>query len=300
MKHILGALLFLIFLHSANAETKNTEIIKIETIEGESLIFAGDGAIYETSTPEVLSAAKSALELRRTVKLELLHTSNLEDVLGNRNIVSKIIIQSEKSSFQKTTNTPNQKDNYDPTLLMSTYITDVDTFEQANQLFKTMRTRMRRKSQCYNRAHVWAWELHRNFIEDQRVQVGKMWLFFTKKYIRNYNYKWWFHITPYLNNNGKALAMDRSYTRGPVETKQWTDIFIQSRENCTEVNRYTDYENFQNSGDCFIIKTSVHYWQPWHIENLEKKGQSREDWQQFELKKAYKNAVGWRARVPKL
>lgn len=43
MKHILGALLFLIFLHSANAETKNTEIIKIETIEGESLIFAGNG-----------------------------------------------------------------------------------------------------------------------------------------------------------------------------------------------------------------------------------------------------------------
>lgn len=300
MKNMLGALLFLLFIHSANAESIKTEIIKIETIENQSLIFASDGAIYEPSTPEVLSAAKTALKTSKTVKFELEQNVQIEDLLGRRNIVTNITIQSEKADFTPAYKYHSQKDNYDPTLLMSTYITDVETFDQANRLFKSMRTRMRRKSQCYNRAHVWAWELHKNYIGDQRVQVGKMWLFFTKKYIRNYNYKWWFHITPYLTQGEKTLAMDRSYTKAPVETKQWTDIFIQSRENCTEVNRYTDYENFQNSTDCFLIKTSVHYWQPWHIENLEKKGQVRSDWQQFELKKAYRNAVGWRARVPNL
>ena len=86
----------------------------------------------------------------------------------------------------------------------------------------------------------------------------------------------------------------------PVDQKTWTDKFIKSQETCMEVNRYSNYSKNQQERDCYIIKTSLFYWQPFQIENLETKNEQRKSWQKYELKKAYRNAKGWFSRVPNL
>ena len=75
-------------------------------------------------------------------------------------------------------------------------------------------------------------------------------------------------------------------------------MFIASKQACPVVYNYTDYSQNQYSSDCYVMKSSVFYWQPWQLENVEKRNQSRQGWNRYEVKKAYRNAIGWFAKVP--
>ena len=304
MKKFLGILLMTLFAHTVYATVVQTKIMKIEKIQDRYLVYAGNGSIYEVVDKEEIEKAMQALKIKTEAKLFTDETGETSDIIGARNQVLKVeLTTSEWDTPTRNLYTKSDVDpdaDYDPTDLMTTYVTDVKDFNQINQLFSTMRSRLRSRSQCYNRAHVWAWELHRNYIDGKRIQVGKMWLFFTRKYIREYNYKWWFHVAPYVDNNGEPVVIDRTFTNGPLTKQVWTDIFMNNRAVCKDVQRYSDYEDNQNSEYCYTIKTSQYYWQPWHIENLEDKGEVRTEWESYPLKKAYRNAIGWRARVPDL
>ena len=137
-------------------------------------------------------------------------------------------------------------------------------------MFATMRRGIRNRSQCYNRAHVWAWELNKKVYNDRKIQVGKIWLFFTRKYIREYRYKWWFHVSPFVDVNSELRVMDRKFTKGPLPEKTWTDIFIYSKQRCTEVYKYSDYRDHQFATHCYVIKSSLYYWQPYQVDNVER------------------------------
>ena len=285
---------------SSFAQTILTEVVEVEEMNSEYVLFAGDGQIYRLHAEQDIADALRAKELGLMVELKLDDTYDTSEILGQRNNILGIRLSSQaamKSLYEQEAS--NQK-NYSPEDLMSSYISDFDSEYQVNSLFQSLNGNMKRKSQCYNRAHVWSYELYRTRYAGNRVQTGKMWLFFTRKYIREYRYKWWFHIAPYLTVNGQPRVIDRTYTNGPIAERAWTNIFMQNDASCLSVDRYTDYENNQYAAYCYTIKTSVFYWQPWQIEGLEKNGQVRNQWQSYEVKKAYKNAFGWRARVPEL
>lgn len=156
--------------------------------------------------------------------------------------------------------------------------------ERATTMFKGMRRDYQNESQCYNRAHIWAYEEFKR----SGIKSMKLFLFFTSRYIRNYRYHWWFHVTPMaLLTDGSWRTLDRRYTSGPLAIKTWTDKFIYSRRSCPVIYKYSEYRNHQSSQDCYLIPVSMYYWQPKDIRRNEQTGFEKEQFFSSEINHAY-------------
>lgn len=175
-------------------------------------------------------------------------------------------------------------------------LTVLDDSKEVSRLFRTMNRKTKRRSQCYNRAHVWNYELKR----DHNLNSGKIWIFFTAKYIRNYDYKWWFHVAPYTKarDEQEEMVLDREFSSGPRNTTRWKNIFMKNNAFCPTVERYSDYRENQYTEDCYLIFSSMYFWQPYQIKNLEDEGEDIFIPRQFytsQLRTAYRDGFrGWR------
>jgi hypothetical protein len=171
---------------------------------------------------------------------------------------------------------------YDPSVLSDQ--------NAASAIFNRMRS-TRWRSQCYNRAHVWAYEEFNR----SGLRAQKTFIFFTNSYIRNYNYKWWFHVAPstLVEESGvkKSMVLDWTFFDLPQEEKEWALYFMESKRACPTVKRYSDYKNNQESEDCYLIKTSMYFWQPLDIEAHEKSGEEKTNFIDWEINRAYRNAL---------
>ncbi|HLT23245.1 MAG TPA: protein-glutamine glutaminase family protein [Bacteriovoracaceae bacterium] len=155
-------------------------------------------------------------------------------------------------------------------------------------MFAGLRSDTRRRSECYHRAYIWAYE------ENKRSgrQLTKHFLFFTRRYIREYRYRWWFHVAPstlFANESGKEefIIFDRTFMKGAVPVKEWTDSFIASKRSCPVVYVYSQYNNNQESQHCYLIPTPMYYLQPLDIENFEKSGVEKTSFQTWDLNISY-------------
>ena len=158
------------------------------------------------------------------------------------------------------------------------------TLTQSQKIFRNMRRGWQNNSQCYNRAHIWSYEEFKR----SGVESMKLFLFFTSRYIRNYRYKWWFHVTPMVTlTDGTWRTLDKRYSRSPLKVKTWTDDFIYSRRSCPVVHRYSDYRNYQNAEDCYLIPVSQYYWQPRDIDRFERTGYEKTNFISSEINHAY-------------
>jgi hypothetical protein len=170
---------------------------------------------------------------------------------------------------------------YNPTIISSP--------TEALTIFNEARIK-HKESQCYNRAHVWTyeWRAKRN------IYTSKFWLFFTRKYIRKYNFEWWFHVAPVLHvqDGGKVWPRiaDAKYAKSLLKLKHWTDIFMRNDAPCPVVNNYSDHANYPESGWCFVMKSSMYYYQPLDLENLERYGIEKHTWNATEVKQSYNEA----------
>lgn len=154
---------------------------------------------------------------------------------------------------------------------------------EATNIFRRMRRDYQNNSQCYNRAHIWAYEEWKK----TKLNSLKVFLFFTNRYIRNYRYKWWFHVSPMVNTPGGELVLDRRYTSGPRTKDNWTKNFIYSGRKCPVVNNYYDYRNNQESEDCYMIPVSMYFWQPRDILKRDNGGSVKTQFYQSEINHAY-------------
>lgn len=288
---------FLFIITSANAATITTkvhDIIKPSKSESKFLILATSGDVFELdeSNTEALEAAYFSLEENILIDINLVDLS-LNKILGMRENISKINMANtpleieEEGAFD--TEIPTPLDNYE--------LTSIWNMDDANKLFRSQRTRTRRRSQCYNRAHVWTYELKK-----RGVNSGKVWLFFTKRYIKEYKYKWWFHVAPYITVKGEEeeTVMDREFTRTPKTLTDWKNIFMKNNAPCPTVEYYSDYrDHFWNGSKfCYFIKSSMYYWQPFDIEKLEQGEAQRTEWNKNQLEQAYRNAIkGWNGEL---
>ncbi len=178
---------------------------------------------------------------------------------------------------------------YAPTVLPS--------LEKASEIYKGMNRKANSESQCYNRAHVWSWEMYNQHI----VKPMKIFVFFTPKYIRRFNFDWWFHVSPYVltNENGVVTerVMDWRYTKKPLLMKEWTDVFMANNSVCKDVEKYSDYEYHRTDADapwCMLLRSSMYYYQPLDLERLDKKGLVKDFWVEWELANAYREAFNYR------
>jgi hypothetical protein len=241
----------------------------------ENLIFLGNGQVAKLSSDdsirlkelEDIRQEKSWIDIDLNSKREVIHFERMN--ISPEPRVESFAFQ----SFQ----------NFNPTV--------IDSMKTARSIFNDARYDPK-ESQCYNRAHIWAYEWRMNY----KLLTSKIWLFFTRKYIRKYDFEWWFHVAPLFHVNIDNRMMERvadvKYARAPLRMKQWTDIFLRNDAECPLVQNYSDGANYPESRWCYTMKTSMYYYQPVDLEEFEKYGTERTSWVEEDIRNAYLEAFG--------
>jgi hypothetical protein len=145
-------------------------------------------------------------------------------------------------------------------------------------------------SQCFNRAIIWTYE----WWKAHSLKSNKLLIYFTRTYIRRYNFEWWFHIAPYVHvmHDGKVVerVMDVKYTRGPLEFGKWKNIFLHNDAPCPIITKFSDYADHPYSGECFLQRTHMYTYQPADLQMYEAWGYHKESFNMDELRGAYLEA----------
>lgn len=206
----------------------------------------------------------------------------LKFTLNSQMYVQKVeFYQGPKSSTNKNL-LETEPDEYIPSVLKNE--------DWAKKYFAEAK-RKDKESQCFNRAHVWSYE----WSKKHKFNSSKIFLFFTRKFIRENNFTWWFHVAPYLHVNVQGRVrervMDMKYTTGPTQINSWIKRFIKlDKPGCLKVNTFSDYANFPENGNCYIMKANMYYYWPLDLENEELHGVSKTSWLDDEIKTAYLEA----------
>ena len=268
-------LLFIPFLvHSYEVTDRISHIEEDQESNGPTLILLSHGKVvkYFSQTKLNDELLDSARREKRLVKFNLEKNRLLRsfDILP---FASRL--ERENTSWAFT---------YEPTILNS--------LDEAISIFKNLRRGSTSWSQCFNRAHIWAYESKNKYDLDSM----KAFLFFTSKYIRRYDYEWWFHVSPYTltqeEGEVKERVLDFRFSKTPLFMKSWTDLFMLNKASCPIVEKYSQYRQNQDQEDCYLIKTSMYYLQPLDLSNLEETGRERSKWNDYEIRRAYRNGFG--------
>lgn len=172
-----------------------------------------------------------------------------------------------------------------------TYIpTTIASMDVAKSYFKTARRTHKEETQCFNRAMIWTYE----WWKKHSLKSNKLLVFFTRNYIRRYNFEWWFHIAPYVHilHEGKVVerVMDVKYSSGPRTFREWTNIFMNKDPECPVITRYSDYADHPYVGECYIMRTHMYTYQPADLQMYEAWGYKKNAFNLQEVKGAYLEA----------
>jgi hypothetical protein len=94
--------------------------------------------------------------------------------------------------------------------------------EDSNLLEEMFRNLNRNKkrfgtTQCFNRAHYWSYQLQ----QDYGVNTQKVFIYFTRKFTREINGDWWFHVAPAMYLNDELYVLDPEFLSKPVKFEAW-------------------------------------------------------------------------------
>jgi hypothetical protein len=156
--------------------------------------------------------------------------------------------------------------------------------------FTSMNRKTRYRAQCYNRAHVWAYEADRGL----GIRSEKIFMFFSSRYIREYHYRWWFHVAPLTRvvtpEGPEERVMDPGFFKKPVSVKEWSDDFIKPRTPCKRVSRYSDYASVPHTEYCYFMVAPMFMWQPKDLEAVDRGEPVKERFESFDIETAYRQA----------
>lgn len=173
--------------------------------------------------------------------------------------------------------------------------TPIRSYTLASRYFRGSRYN-RKASECFNRSMVWSYEWWKKY----KIKSNKLFIFFSRAYIRKYNYKWWFHTAPMVKVriNGKLTErmMDRKFTKQPMSVRGWTNTFMRNNARCKPITKYSEYADFPYTGWCFIQKTHMYTYQPADLQMYEAWGYSKDHFEMREVAGAYLEAFNLRIR----
>jgi hypothetical protein len=162
--------------------------------------------------------------------------------------------------------------------------------ESAKNLYNMMPTSIfTRRSGCYQRAHYWSHELFSNI----GIRSMKIFLFFTDRYRREFDYQWSFHVAPLIpvrlaDGSVEERVFDpvfvsppswvrpediKRFDSRPISIAQWTRYFIFPKTECPLIETYEEYLNHQELNYCFVMKTPMFNYSPIDFER-DRTGQS--------------------------
>jgi hypothetical protein len=276
---IVSCIMFLALPLWAGTEV-STQIHDIDMGRGNEtpLIFLTSGQVvtYPMADKAMMLHLENAIHKKTWFKFSL---------NADREIIAYQVIPAPSPSSVKTPKKLTfslQNESYHPSILKDMH--------HARAFFYEARTDAREESQCFNRAHVWAYEWRKT----KNLYSSKTWIFFTRKFIRKYKFEWWFHVAPtvhvVIDGEVKERIMDIKYARGPLSLKNWTNIFMRDQADCPVVNKYTDQANYPESGSCFIMKSNMYFYQPVDLEKEELTGVIKSRWVETEVRQAYLEA----------
>lgn len=173
---------------------------------------------------------------------------------------------------------------------MQEYVpTTIASMDLAKKYFREGRYNPK-DSQCFNRATVWVYEWWRN----HSLKSKKLFIYFTRTYIRKYNFEWWFHVAPLVNvmDNGKVVErmLDVKYQSRPLAIRDWSNLFMRNDAPCRVITKYSDYADYPYTGDCYIQRASMYYHQPADLQMNEAWGYNKENFLMNEVREAYREA----------
>ncbi len=181
-------------------------------------------------------------------------------------------------------------DSGDPLEALQSYLpTTVESPELAERYLREARYNPK-ESQCFNRAMVWGYEWWRK----HGLRSNKLLIYFSRNYIRRYNFEWWFHIAPYVHvmENGKVVerVLDVKYTRGPKKFQDWANIFLRNDAPCPVITKFSDYADHPYTGECYFQRTHMYTYQPADLQMNEAWGYEKTSWNMTEVTQAYLEA----------
>ncbi len=172
---------------------------------------------------------------------------------------------------------------------MSYIPTTIESMDLAQSYLRQARYNPK-ESQCFNRAMVWTYEWWRK----HSLRSNKLLIYFTRTYIRRYNFEWWFHIAPYVHvmENGRVVerVLDVKYTRGPRKFQEWANIFLRNDAPCPVITKYSEYADHPYTGECYFQRTNMYTYQPADLQMNEAWGYEKTGWNMTEVRQAYLEA----------
>lgn len=250
--------------------------IDMGQINEEPLIFLTSGQVvtYPASNKSMMDEFRNAIVKKTWFEFTL---NDERQIVSYKALPPQLKVKRVALSSFKTLSLP-----YEPSILKN--------MDVARSFFYDARMTQKKESQCFNRAHVWSYEWRTK----KNLYSSKAWLFFTRRFIRKYKFEWWFHVAPMVHvvvdGAVRERVMDIKYARGPIKLKQWTDIFMRDNADCPVVEKYSEQANHPESGSCFLMKSSMYYYQPVDLEELDVLGTEKTKWLQPEVKNAYLEA----------
>jgi hypothetical protein len=279
--HGLIVMLLLLLATEARSHTLKALVAQIDypaQLGEETLIYMSNGQVLKIAPQDLSLTQKLEVALEQDLILEI-GFNDKRQIISVATVAVKqeplIDLSTEKSAFR-----PSIIESYDKTV----------------ELYKNMRRGSLEDSQCYNRAHVWAYDWKKKL----DINSMKVWIYFTRKYIRAYNFEWWFHVSPFLyvreDNAIVERIMDYKFTYAPLGLQDWINRFMKNKVHCPVIMTYSDYKKEADEDWCYIMKTNMFYYQPLDMYNLEKIGDEArktffKDW---EVRNAYRQAYGIR------
>ena len=285
---LLSLLLSPVFAHAELIMDRVAKVLPGKTLSSESLILL----------------AKTGRVLRSTNTKAI---QELSEVSLNNNNVSFIEENDQILSYvQESTseNNPVLDQFYDrslPSFSVSTlptssrysdanYIpTNFQSVNDVQKLMDQLKINEKSKSECYQRAHLWAIEM----VQMANIQSEKVFLFFSEKYMREYNFHWWFHVAPLVLINNQERVVDPSFFDQPADMQTWVNFFMHSHPTCKTVSNYSDYDNHQEEEYCFLRKLPMYYFEPTEVEARDEKGEVISDWIEGQVSQAYGTLLPW-------
>lgn len=283
MRFLLGmcALITLPLWANTQVTTQIHDIDHGDHITDEALVFLTSGQVvkFNVNDTDLMKRLNDSLVKRDNITVTF--NENREIVEVTESAVKAVRPEVPAESSEKSLMS------IDP---LAGYNASVVSEAKAKQLVKEARHASKEETQCFNRAHVWSYEW--------RVKHGvyskKIWIFFTRKYIRRYNFEWWFHVAPMVNmvvdGQIKERVLDVKYARNPHAPQKWANIFLRDDAPCPYVKSYADHANYPEAGSCFIQKSPMYYYQPVNLEFLDKFGTVMSGWREADVRMAYAEA----------
>jgi hypothetical protein len=275
---VLFALFMISLSQTAQATGRGIPLEWLEEGEQETLLFLSDGQVGRLPAKSgLLPLITGGLKNHRSIWV----------TLDRHGRVRGFKTEASKVKTEDSLNKPAQPGSTEGT-------PSILTPDEAQSAFSRMNSSYRNRSQCFNRAHVWTYEA----LNRDGVHLMKVFMFFTSKYIRDYHYRWWFHVSPFTyvqDGNGISESiLDFTFMSGPTSPREWSNYFIKPKTECPTVKSFSDYSSHQYDQYCYFMKVPMYFWQPRHLEALEQGSPHPDHFVPDEVDAAY--AQGFRNR----